>query len=54
MEGVKRNWRSGSPPIYVPLQPIHLWWLLPIWVAIALAILTIVIGGLYLLIWSLV
>ena len=51
---MKRNWRHSDPPIYVPPQPIHLWWLLPIWVILALVILAVVLGGLYLIIWSLV
>lgn len=51
---MKRNWRHTDPPIYVPPEPIHLWWLLPIYVIVAIAILTFVAWGLWLIVWSLV
>lgn len=51
---MKRNWRHTDPPIYVPPEPIHLWWLLPLWVAIGFLTFGAVMGALYLIIWSLV
>lgn len=51
---MKRNWRHTDPPIHIPLEPIHLWWLLPIWVTIAILAFGAVMGALYLIIWSLV
>lgn len=51
---MKRNWRHTDPPIYVPLAPVHLWWLLPLYVIVALSIFLAVVGGLYLIIRSLV
>lgn len=51
---MKRNWRHTDPPIYVPPEPIHLWWLLPIYVIVVVGGLTFVLGALYLIIWSLV
>ena len=51
---MKRNWRHTDPPIYVPLRPIHLWWLLPLYVLAAIGGLGFVLVSLYLIIWSLV
>lgn len=51
---MKRNWRSNDDPIYVPMEPVHLWWLLPIYLFAGFAILAFTGISLYLIVWSLV